>query len=163
MRAGIYADGITTVVSALIGSFPSTTYAQNNGVIQITGVASRYVGRWMAAILALLGLFPVVARWVTAMPPSVLGGLALMLFGLVSVAGLRLISQAGLSHRNALVVALSLAAGIGAPSQGAWLETLPPVLHALLESGVAAGGVMALILNLLLPSDQESPVALGSE
>ena len=163
MRAGIYADGITTVISALIGSFPSTTYAQNNGVIQITGVASRYVGRWMAAILALLGLFPVVARWVTAMPPAVLGGLALMLFGLVSVAGLRLISQAGLSHRNALVVALSLAAGIGAPSQGPWLETLPPVLHALLESGVAAGGVMALLLNLLLPADQEAPVALGSE
>lgn len=86
-----------------------------------------------------------------------------MLFGLVSVAGLRLISHAGLSHRNALVVALALAVGIGAPSQGPWLETLPPVLHALLESGVAAGGVVALLLNLLLPGDQESPVAFGTE
>jgi NCS2 family nucleobase:cation symporter-2/xanthine permease XanP len=163
MRAGIYADGITTVISALIGSFPSTTYAQNNGVIQITGVASRYVGRWMAAILALLGLFPFVARWVTAMPPAVLGGLALMLFGLVSVAGLRLISRAGLSHRNGLVVALALAVGIGAPSQAQWLGTLPPILQALLQSGVAAGGVTALILNLALRGDQEAPVAFGSE
>ena len=131
MRAGIFADGITSIVSALIGSFPSTTYAQNNGVIQITGVASRHVGRWMAAILALLGLLPPVARWVTAMPPAVLGGLALLLFGLVSVAGLRLISQAGLNHRNALVVALALGVGIGAPSRPQWLETLPPdVAHA---------------------------------
>ena len=163
MRAGIYADGITTVVSALIGSFPSTTYAQNNGVIQITGVASRYVGRWMAVILALLGVFPIVARWVTAMPPPVLGGLALMLFGFVSVAGLRLISHSGLSHRNALVVALALAVGIGAPSQAQWLSTLPSFLRTLLESGVSAGGVTALVLNLALPLDQESPMAFGTE
>jgi len=163
MRAGIYADSITSTVSALIGSFPSTTYAQNNGVIQITGVASRYIGRWMAAILAILGLFPAVARWVSAMPPSVLGGLALLLFGLVSVAGLRLISQAGLSHRNGLVVALALAVGIGAPSQGAWLATLPPVLQTLLESGISAGGITALLLNMVLPGGQESPLAVGSE
>ena len=163
MRAGIYADSATSIVSALIGSFPSTTYAQNNGVIQITGVASRHVGKWMAVILATLGFFPVVARWVTAMPPAVLGGLALMLFGLVSVAGLRLISQAGLNHRNALVVALALAIGIGAPSQIKWLGTLPPLLQTLLESGISAGGVTALLLNLVLPVRQEAPVAVGTE
>jgi len=163
MRAGIYADSVTTIISALIGSFPSTTYAQNNGVIQITGVASRHIGRWMAGILLLLGIFPVVARWVTAMPPAVLGGLALMLFGLVSVAGLRLISQAGLSHRNALVVAISLGVGIGAPSQVQWLGTLPPVLRSFLDSGISAGGVSALLLNFLLPGGYEAPVAMGSE
>ena len=163
MRGGIFADSLTSIVSALIGSFPSTTYAQNNGVIQITGVASRYVGRWMAAILAMLALFPPVARWVTAMPPAVLGGLALLLFGLGSVAGLRLISQAGLNHRNALVVALSLGIGIGAPSQPHWLETLPPVLRTLLESGISAGGVTALLLNLVLPGGHESPMAFGAD
>jgi len=163
MRGGIFADSLTSIVSALIGSFPSTTYAQNNGVIQITGVASRYVGRWMAAILALLAVLPPVARWVTAMPPAVLGGLALLLFGLVSVAGLRLISQSGLNHRNALVVALALGVGIGAPSRPQWLETLPPFLHTLLESGISAGGLTALLLNLVLPGGQESPVAFGSE
>lgn len=163
MRAGIYADSATTIVSACIGSFPSTTYAQNNGVIQITGVASRYMGRWMAGILLLLGLFPVVARWVTAMPPAVLGGLALMLFGLVAVAGLRLIAQAGLSHRNALVVALALAIGIGFPSQAKWLDTLPAVLRTLLESGISCGGLTALILNFVLPGGHEAPVAFGTE
>jgi xanthine permease XanP len=163
MRGGIFADSLTSIASALMGSFPSTTYAQNNGVIQITGVASRHVGRWMAVILALLGLLPPVARWVTAMPPAVLGGLALLLFGLVSVAGLRLISQAGLSHRNALVVALSLGIGIGAPSKAQWLETLPPFLHSLLGSGISAGGVTALLLNFVLPGGHESPMAFGAE
>ena len=97
------------------------------------------------------------------MPPAVLGGLALLLFGLVSVAGLRLISQSGLNHRNALVVALALGVGIGAPSRPQWLETLPPFLHTLLESGISAGGLTALLLNLVLPGGQESPVAFGSE
>jgi NCS2 family nucleobase:cation symporter-2/xanthine permease XanP len=163
MRAGIFADSATSIIAALIGSFPSTTYAQNNGVIQITGVASRSIGRWMAAILAVLGLFPAVARWVTAMPLPVLGGLALLLFGLVSVAGLRLIAQAGLSHRNALVIAISLGVGIGAPARSEWLATLPPFLHTLLESGVSAGGVAALLLNVVLPGGQEAPMAVGAE
>ena len=151
MRGGIFADGLTSIISALIGSFPSTTYAQNNGVIQLTGVASRHVGKWMAAILAMLGLFPAVGRWVTAMPPPVLGGMALLLFGLVAVAGLRLIFSAGLSHRNGLIVAVALGVGLGAPSQPQWLATLPPALHTLLEFGISAGGITVLALNFLLP------------
>jgi xanthine permease XanP len=151
MRGGIFVDSLTSMMAAVIGSFPSTTYAQNNGVIQITGVASRHIGKWMAAILALLALFPVVGRWVTAMPPAVLGGMALLLFGLVSVAGLRLIFSAGLNHRNAIIVALALGIGLGAPSQPEWLATLPAVLRTLLESGISAGGLTALLLNFVLP------------
>jgi len=157
MRGGIFVDSLTSMVAAMIGSFPSTTYAQNNGVIQITGVASRHVGKWMAAMLALLALFPVVSRWVTAMPPSVLGGMALLLFGLVSVAGLRLIFSAGLDHRNGLIVALALGIGLGAPSQAQWLDTLPAVLRTLLASSISAGGITALLLNVLLPGGR--PIA----
>lgn len=152
MRGGILADGLTSLSSALVGGFPSTTYAQNNGVIQITGVASRRIGPLMALILALLGLFPAVGRWVTAMPPSVLGALALLLFGLVAVSGLRLIATNGVSQREALIVALALAVGLGAPSQAGWLASLPAGLKAFLESGIAAGGMTALVLNLVLPS-----------
>jgi xanthine/uracil permease len=61
------------------------------------------------------------------------------------------------------VVALALAVGIGAPSQAQWLSTLPSFLRTLLESGVSAGGVTALVLNLALPLDQESPMAFGTE
>jgi xanthine permease XanP len=157
LRAGLLADGVTSMIAALIGSFPSTTYAQNNGVIQITGVASRHVGKWMALFMALLGLFPVVCGWVTAMPPSVLGGLALLLFGLVSVSGLRLIVGQHLSHRNGLIVALALGVGLGAPSQAEWLARLPGFFRTLLESGISAGGIVAIVLNLLLPGGQRVP------
>lgn len=151
LRRGLLADGVTSAIAALIGSFPSTTYAQNNGVIQITGVASRHVGKWMALILALLGLCPLVAGWVTAMPPAVLGGMALLLFGLVSVSGLRLIVGRHLGHRDGLVVALALGVGLGAPSQTEWLSHLPGVLRSVLDSGVSAGGITAILLNAVLP------------
>jgi xanthine permease XanP len=151
LRGGLLADGITSMVAALFGSFPSTTYAQNNGVIQITGVASRRLGVWIALILALLGLFPVVGHWVTAMPPAVLGGMALLLFGLVSVSGLRLIVAGHLSHRDGLIVALALGVGLGAPSQTEWLAQMPGFFRGLLDSGVSAGGITAIALNLFLP------------
>lgn len=159
MRGGILADGLTSFVGALFGAFPSTTYAQNNGVIQITGVASRRLGPIMAAMLALLGLFPVVGRLIGAIPPAVIGALALVLFGLVAVSGLRLIAAAGLTQRNCLVVALSLAVGLGLSSQPEWLKALPAVVRAVFESGIAGGGLAALALNLLLPAASDAPSA----
>jgi len=151
LRGGVLSDAITCVVSGVIGSFPSTTYAQNNGVIQITGVASRHIGKWMAAILVLLGLFPAVAQWVTAMPQPVLGGMAILLFGLVAVAGLRLILLNGLTHRDGLIIALSLGMGLGVATQTAWVQTLHPIIQTFLGSGVSAGGLTALVLNMILP------------
>ncbi len=152
LSGGVMADGIVSTVAALFGGFPSATYAQNNGVIQITGVASRRVGYVMAVMLALLGLFPAVGRWVTVMPPAVLGGLALMMFGLVAVAGVRLLMSGGLGQREGVIVALSLGVGLGLPTQPKLLESLPGVLHSLLESGISAGGLTALVLNLAWPA-----------
>ncbi len=164
LSGGVLADGITSTVAALFGGFPSATYAQNNGVIQITGVASRRVGYYMTAILALLGLFPVVGRWVTVMPAAVLGGLALMMFGLVAVAGIRLLIVAGIGQREGIIVALALAVGLGLPSQPTLVAGLPDFMRSLLESGISAGGLTALILNLAWPaarstSESSSPLA----
>lgn len=159
MRCGVFADGLTSIASGLIGAFPSTTYAQNNGVIQMTGVASRRLGWIMALMLFALGVFPPVARVMTAMPASVLGALSILLFGLVSVSGIRLIVAGGLPQRDAIVVALSLGVGIGIPTQKEWLHTLPHFVQTFFESGVSAGGMTALVLNMILPI----PAAKASE
>src|SRR5262249_31751970 len=100
-------------------------------------------------------------RWVTAMPPPVLGALALLLFGLVAVSGLRLILRAGITHRDALLIALSLGVGLGAPTQPRLFEVLPAAIRALFESGIAAGGVTALLLNLVMPKSREPHPALS--
>jgi xanthine/uracil permease len=106
----------------------------------------------MAVILVLLGLFPAVGRWVTVLPPPVLGGLALMMFGLVAVAGVRLLLVAGLGQREGVIVALSLGLGLGLPSQPSLLASLPGWLHSLLESSISAGGLTALLLTLAWPA-----------
>jgi len=155
LSGGVLADGITSTVSALFGGFPSATYAQNNGVIQLTGVASRRVGYYMAGILALLGFFPAVGRLISVVPPPVIGALAMMLFGLVAVSGLRLILSEGLGQREGLIVALSLGIGLGLPSQPGLLADLPGFVRALFESSISAGGLTALVLSMLwqrLPS-----------
>jgi uracil-xanthine permease len=159
LSGGVLADGLTSTVAALVGGFPSTTYAQNNGVIQITGVASRRIGYVMAGILAVLGLVPAVGRWVTVVPPPVLGALALLLFGLVAFSGLRLIAAAGLGQREAVIVALSLGVGLGLPTQPGLIASFPVLLRSLLESGISAGGLTALILNALWPSRPPAPAA----
>ena len=71
LRGGVLADGLVSVIATALGSLPLTTFAQNNGVIQMTGVASRHVGKYIAAILVLLGLFPVVGRAFTTIPSPV--------------------------------------------------------------------------------------------
>ena len=159
LSGGVLADGITSTVSALFGGFPSATYAQNNGVIQLTGVASRRVGYYMAGLLALLGLFPVVGRVISVVPPPVIGALAMLLFGLVAVSGLRLILSEGLGQREGLIVALSLGVGLGLPTQPGLLAGLPAVARALMESGISAGGLTALLLSLVWPA---KPAATSS-
>ncbi len=146
LTGGVLADGITSTVSALFGGFPSATYAQNNGVIQITGVAARRVGYVMAGILALLGLFPPVGRLITLLPPQVIGAQAVLLFGLVAVSGLRLILGAGLGQREGIIVALSLGIGIGLPTQPGLVAGLPELVKTFLGSSITAGGLTALLL-----------------
>jgi uracil-xanthine permease len=149
LSGGVMADGIVSTLAALFGCFPSATYAQNNGVIQVTGVASRRVAYQMAVLLALLGLFPFFGRWVTVMPASVLGGLALLMFGLVTVAGVRLVAASGLGQREGVMVAVSLGVGLGLPTQPGLVASLPEFLRPLLESGISAGGLTILLMTLV--------------
>lgn len=151
LSGGVLADGMTCFASALFGGLPSTTYAQNNGVIQITGVASRRVGYTIAAIFAVLGLFPAVGRWTTVLPAPVLGGLALFMFGLVTVSGMRILMRDGLGHREGLIAALAIGAGLGLPTQKGLIADAPEAVRALFESGISTGGLVALVLNLLWP------------
>jgi len=151
LRGGVMADSLTSIASGLFGGLPNTTYAQNNSVIQVTGVASRRVGYWMAGFLAVAGISPAVAAWIVVLPGPVLGGLALMLFGMVAAAGLRLVAAAGLDTRNMILVGVSLGVGIGMASAPELTSSLPKLFRALFESPISGGGLTAMILGILLP------------
>jgi xanthine permease XanP len=154
LQGGLLADGINSLVGACLNSFPSTTFAQNNGVIQLTGVASRYVGIFIGAILMLLGLIPAVGVLVQALPPSALGGATLILFGMVAASGIRILSQVQMNRRNAIILATSLGLGLGVTFVPQITQALPAVLRNALASGIATGGMCALLLNIVLPGER---------
>jgi xanthine permease XanP len=154
LRGGLLADGISSLIGACLGSFPTTTFAQNNGVIQLTGVGSRYVGRYIGAMLALLGLIPAVGAVVQAMPPAVLGGATLIMFGMVAAAGVRILAHVAASRRSAIILAVSLGTGLGVTFVPELLSQLPALLRNTLSSGIATGGLCALLLNTILPGER---------
>jgi xanthine permease XanP len=151
VRGGVMADGVNSLLAACLGSFPNTTYAQNNGVIQLTGVASRQVGYYMCGFLLLFGLLPVVGNYLAIMPGPVLGGLSLVLFGFVSTGGIRILYYSVLTAREWLILAVSLGAGIGVGSVPEVLDVLPSAIGQMFHSSVVTGGLTALFLNAVLP------------
>lgn len=158
LRGGIMGDGLNCVFAAMFGAFPSTTFAQNNGVIQMTGVAARRVGRYIGILLIALGLFPGLGAVIEQIPPAVLGGATLVMFGSVVAAGIRIITQAGLGRREMLIVAVSFGMGLGIQSVPGILEHFPTIISNLFGSAVTAGGLTAIVLSLFLPQEAAESV-----
>jgi xanthine permease XanP len=152
IRGGVLGDGVNSLLAAVFNTYPNTTFSQNNGVIQLTGVASRYVGYLIALFLVLLGLFPVVGGFFQIMPQPVLGGATLIMFGAVAAAGIRIISAQAIDRRAMLILSVSLGLGLGVTFEPAILDQLPAAVKNMLQSGIATGGLAAMILNLLLPA-----------
>ncbi|MCG7496797.1 uracil-xanthine permease family protein [Vibrio sp. Of7-15] len=151
IKGGVLADGLNSALAAAFNSFPNSTFSQNNGVILLTGVASRYVGYFIAGMLVLLGLFPGVASFVQMIPEPVLGGATIVMFGTIAAAGVRIISRVELDRRAILIMALSFSMGLGIAQKPEILQFMPEFIKSIFSSGVAAGGITAIILNLVLP------------
>ena len=151
LRGGVMADGVSSMLAALFNSFPSTTFAQNNGVIQLTGVGSRYVALFVGGILMLLGLCPVVAGVVQSMPPSVLGGATIIMFGTVAVSGIKILSTVNMDRRASTIAAISFGLGLGVTFVPEIMQGIPALVKDTFSSGIATGGMCALLLNAVLP------------
>nr|WP_288465553.1 uracil-xanthine permease family protein [uncultured Pseudomonas sp.] len=154
IKGGVLVNGVNSLLAGVFNTFPSSIFAQNNGVIQLTGIASRHIGVWIALVLVILGLFPAVAGVIQAVPEPVLGGAAMVMFGAVAASGINILAGIELDRRALLIIAVSLALGLGVSQVPEFLAHMPAALRNVLESGVATGGICALVLNWFLP---ESP------
>jgi xanthine permease XanP len=151
LQGGVMADGFNSMLAACFNSFPCTTYAQNNGIIQLTGVASRYVGWVVGLMLVVLGLIPSVGGFIQGLPQAALGGATLLMFSMVAIAGIRILASVELNRRSSLILAVSLSIGLGITFDPEILASLPTVAREVLSSGISSGGMCALVLNLVLP------------
>ena len=147
---GILADGFNSMLAGVFNSFPNSIFAQNNGMIQLTGVASRYVGYFIAGMLLLLGLFPVVGWVFSLMPEPVLGGATLLMFGTVAAAGIRIIASQDINRKATLVIAISFSFGLSVELVPEILSQLPETVRNIFSSGITTGGVMAILTNALI-------------
>lgn len=155
IKGGVLADGINSLIAACFCTFPNTTFSQNNGVIQLTGIGSRYVGYYIAGVFVLMGIFPVFGGIFQAMPQPVLGGATLVMFGTVAAAGIKILSCVNFTKRASLITAISLGIGLGVTYPPDILDNFPALFRNIFSSGISAGGLSALMLNLVLPGPRD--------
>ncbi|HET9649265.1 MAG TPA: 2-oxo-4-hydroxy-4-carboxy-5-ureidoimidazoline decarboxylase [Microlunatus sp.] len=157
IAAALRADGLATFLGGVMNSFPYTCFAENVGLVRLTRVKSRWVVATAGGFMILLGLLPKAGAIVAAIPPSVLGGAALVMFGTVAAVGIQTLGRVDFSnHRNVVVVAVSIGVAmipVGTPmvnGTSAFFAQLPPNLQTFLNSGITAGSAAAILLNLFL-------------
>lgn len=150
VQGGVLADGVNSMIAGVFNSFPNSIFAQNNGLIQLTGVASRRVGYYIAAFLVILSAFPFVGGVFSVMPEPVLGGATLLMFGTVAASGVRIIASQNINRKAILVLAVSFACGLGVELVPNILSQTPALIKGIFSSGITTGGVVAIIANVVI-------------
>ena len=151
-------DGFASVVSALFGCHPVTSFSQNVGLVNMTKVVNRFTIATGAGCMLLAGFLPPVGNFFASLPESVLGGCTIMMFGTIMVSGIQMLSRAGFTQRNMTIAALSLSVGIGftAASEIDLWRIFPEVVQSVFSANVVAVVfVVSILLNLILPEDME--------
>ncbi|MGF6394048.1 nucleobase:cation symporter-2 family protein [Pseudomonas plecoglossicida] len=167
---GLRADMASSILAPIFGSFTQSAFAQNVGLVAVTGVKSRYVVATGGVILVVLGLLPVMGRVIAAVPTPVLGGAGIVLFGTVAASGIRTLSKVNYKNNvNLIIVAASLGFGmipIAAPN---FYHNFPNWFETIFHSGISSAAIMAILLNLIFNhftagnSDQQSVFAAAYE
>lgn len=150
VAAGLRADMLSCVVAPIFNTFPATAFAQNVGLVALSGIKSRWVVAVGGGILAVLGLSPWLAAIITALPSPVLGGVGIVLFGTVAASGIRSLGQVNYDgNNNLLIVATSVGFGlIPVVLPGFW-HRLPEAAATVLDSGISCAAIAAFFLNLV--------------
>lgn len=148
-----YADGLGTVVAGVFGGLPNTSFSQNVGIVGMTGVMSRHVVTIAGVLMLLCGLLPKLGATIASMPFPVLGGGVIVMFGIVASAGLNVLSEVKMNRRNMIVIAISLAVGLGLNLVPNAVQHLPGIWKTLATSAVAPTAFLAILLNQILPEE----------
>lgn len=169
ISGSILADGYGSAFAAIFNALPNTSFSQNVGIIAITKVVNRWVVALGTFVLLGASLIPKVGAIFNMMPLAVIGGILIMIFAMISVSGIRIITEQDLSGRNGAILAIALGVGFGIASQGAFAAAFDAneaaasglmaqvwrFLGWFFSDKVAAAGLMAFIMNLIYPADEK--------
>ncbi|WP_027409174.1 nucleobase:cation symporter-2 family protein [Anoxybacteroides tepidamans] len=147
---GYRAEGLAIFLGGLFQAFPYTTYSQNVGLVQLSGVKTRQVIYVAGTLLVVLGLIPKIAAMTTIIPAPVLGGAMVAMFGMVIAYGIKMLSQVEFaSQENLLIIACSVGMGLGVTAVPNLFADLPSSIRILTDNGIVAGSMTAIILNIV--------------
>ncbi len=147
---GLRADMAASVIAPVFGSFTQSAFAQNVGLVAVTGIKSRFVVAAGGVILVVLGVLPIMGRVVAAVPLPVLGGAGIVLFGTVAASGIRTLSTVSYKNNmNMIIVATSIGAGIIPIAAPTFYDKFPEWFATIFHSGISSAAVVAILLNLL--------------
>ena len=156
LRGGIIGFGVSNLFSSLLGGLPNATYSQNVGIVSSTKVVNRRVLGLTALMLLAAGLVPKFSALLTTIPQCVLGGATVSVFASIAMTGMKLVSREHMGYRNTSIVGLSAALGMGVSLVSESLAQFPQwVTMVFASSPVVVATLVAVVLNLILPKDEE--------
>ena len=151
LKKGYRAEGLAVILGGIFNTFPYTTFSQNVGLLELSGIRTKRPIYWAACLLMLMGLLPKIGALATIIPTPVLGGAMLVMFSMISVQGIRMLLKVNFTdERNTLIVAISVGAGLGVSVYPTIFQALPQSLQLFLGNGIVIASVCAVGLNLLL-------------
>lgn len=150
LENGYRAEGLAIILGAIFNAFPYTTYSQNVGLLQLSGVKTKNVIYTAGAFLVLLGLVPKIGALTTIIPTPVLGGAMVAMFGMVVAYGIKMLSKVDFaSQENLLIIACSVGMGLGVTAVPELFAQMPSSIRILTDNGIVAGSLTAIVLNLV--------------
>lgn len=162
LSGGVICDGIGSSFAALFGVLPNTSFSQNVGLVAMTKVVNRFALATGAVFLVLCGLCPKLGALVSIMPQAVLGGAAVMMFSSIVFSGIQLITKTPLTARNLSIVSVALGVGYGMGANIGILAHTPQFVQLIFGgSGIVPAALVAIILNIVLPKEQEAGESLN--
>lgn len=150
LSRGYRSEGLAAILGGLFNTFPYSTFSQNVGVVQLSGIKKLRPVYYAGFMLLILGLIPKCGAIAALIPNAVLGGAMLVMFGMVGAQGIKMLTSVKMTTNNLLIMAVSIGVGLGVTAQPTLFKFLPSAVQTIMSNGMVVGGITALIMNIIL-------------
>lgn len=150
LKKGYRAEGMAVILGGIFNTFPYTTFSQNVGLLQLSGIKTKRPIYWSAVLLMVMGLLPKIGAVATIIPTPVLGGAMLVMFAMISVQGIRILLDVDFSdQRNILIVAVAVGMGLGVSVYPSIFQFMPKSAQLFLGNGIVIASITSVLLNVI--------------
>jgi len=154
VQGAVAADGLGNLLSGLAGTVPNTTYSSSVSVTELTGVGARRVGMAVGAVFIAMAFLPKAPAVLLAIPGPVAAAYITVLLAMLFVIGMRIVVQDGIDYRKGVVAGVAFWIGAGFQNGAIFPEYFNDFAGGLLQNGMTAGGLAAILMTLFLELTQ---------